>query len=577
MKLETDPKSDLWAFREGRKSVAGTTLLSDLVSVSHAICARPGDNNLRISALMRAGEFETGLADAGSAAQRAAQHLTDVLAGAFVGDNPAHEEIRFLLREIGRFETPERLSISPPEGFAYYALHPHDFARLAEEAVNSSDPALVIGIRSIGTTLGAIVSASLKKRGRKTERITVRPTGHPYDRATDFSATQLRTVVDWNARGADFIVVDEGPGRSGSSFLSVAEALVKAGVARDRIRLLGSRPVDVSQLCAADARERWSQFTFLWPEPSVYTRFSDHLYIGGGNWREVFCHGQSNWPACWPQMERLKFLSPDRHSIYKFEGFGRFGEEVLARAKVLADAGFGCPAEDAGDGMVRYPVIKGVTGNSDDVSTGLLRRLARYCAFRAAEFRSPGSPPTQLPGMLRFNTQQEFGVDLGPDMDELCTADPILTDGRMQPYEWIGVTDRNLLKVDAYTHGDDHFFPGPTDIAWDLAGAIIEWNLERDAADLLLCEFQRISGMNRSPLMPAFVLAYSVFRLAYCKMALSTVKGSPEEPRLADAYQHYRRLAERHLRQMGHLNNALIKVAAPTSPLDSSMQPGRAA
>ena len=26
-------------------------------------------------------------------------------------------------------------------------------------------------------------------------------------------------------------------------------------------------------------------------------------------------------------------------------------------------------------------------------------------------------------------------------------------------------------------HGDDHFFPGPTDIAWDLAGTIVEWEL----------------------------------------------------------------------------------------------------
>jgi hypothetical protein len=276
-------------------------------------------------------------------------------------------------------------------------------------------------------------------------------------------------------------------------------------------------------------------------------------------------------------MERLKFLSPDRQSIYKFEGFGRFGEEVLARAKVLADAGFGCPAEDAGDGMIRYPVIEGVTANSDDVSPALLRRLARYCAFRAAEFRSPGSPPTQLPGMLRFNTQQEFGVDLGPDMDELCTSDPILTDGRMQPHKWIGATDGNFVKVDAHTHGDDHFFPGPTDIAWDLAGAIIEWNLDRDAADLFLREFQRISGMNRALVMPVFVLAYSVFRLAYCKMALSSVTGSLEEARIANAYQYYHRLAERQLRQMGLVNKALIKVAAPTPSPDSPIQPETAA
>jgi len=40
------------------------------------------------------------------------------------------------------------------------------------------------------------------------------------------------------------------------------------------------------------------------------------------------------------------------------------------------------------------------------------------------------------------------------------------------------------------------------------------------------------------------MLAYAVFRLGFCKMALSTVPGSPEEGRLLDAYLYYRRRAE---------------------------------
>jgi hypothetical protein len=276
-------------------------------------------------------------------------------------------------------------------------------------------------------------------------------------------------------------------------------------------------------------------------------------------------------------MERLKFLSPDRRSIFKFEGFGRFGEEVLSRAQVLARVGFGCYAEDAGDGMIRYPLMEGLPASAGDVSTQVLRRLAHYCAFRAAEFRSPGSAPTQLPGMLRFNIQQEFGLELAGEIDELYTAEPVLADGRMQPHEWIRAADGNLFKVDAYTHGDDHFFPGPTDIAWDLAGAIVEWNLDRNAADAFLREFRRMSGMDRSPITPIFLLAYTVFRLAYCKMALSTVKGSLEEPRMEADYLRYRSLAEQQLRARGVLNCAVIKAAVPPSPVDASVQPGTAA
>ena len=33
------------------------------------------------------------------------------------------------------------------------------------------------------------------------------------------------------------------------------------------------------------------------------------------------------------------------------------------------------------------------------------------------------------------------------------------------------------MKVDAAAHGDDHGFPGPVDVAWDLAGAVVEWEL----------------------------------------------------------------------------------------------------
>jgi hypothetical protein len=388
---------------------------------------------------------------------------------------------------------------------------------------------------------------------------------------------ELQEIARWNSREADFVVVDEGPGRSGSSFLSVAEALLKAGVPRNRITLLGSRPVDVNQLCAPNARERWTQFTFFWPDPFVYTRFSNHLYIAGGNWRDLFWKNQATWPACWPQMERLKFLSPDRQSIFKFEGFGRFGEEVLSRAQMLAQGGFGCQAEDAGDGMIRYPVIEGFPASTQDISRKLLTRVADYCAFRAVQFPSPASATSQLPGMLRFNTQQEFGIELGQDIDGLYTSKPILPDGRMQPYEWIRQPDGTLLKVDAYTHGDDHFFPGPTDVAWDLAGAVVEWNLDNPAADFFLSQFRRSSGLDRARILPLFTLAYTVFRSAYCKMALSTVKGCAEEPRIYAAYGRYRDRAERQLREMGLLNSSAMKSPCPAATLDPPIQPGTAA
>jgi hypothetical protein len=162
-------------------------------------------------------------------------------------------------------------------------------------------------------------------------------------------------------------------------------------------------------------------------------------------------------------------------------------------------------------------------------------------------------------------------------VDELYSAEPILCDGRMQPHEWIRTADGSLLKFDACTHGDDHFFPGPADVAWDLAGTIVEWDLDYGAAESVLSEFRRNSGMDRARVLPMFVLGYTVFRLAYCKMALSTVKGSSDELRIQAAYLEYRNLAERQLRNMGILNTSIPKAAAPPRTLDSVVRPGTAA
>jgi hypothetical protein len=142
--------------------------------------------------------------------------------------------------------------------------------------------------------------------------------------------------------------------------------------------------------------------------------------------------------------------------------------------------------------------------------------------------------------MLDFNVQQEFGQELRLDPALLGTTLPVLVDGRMQPFEWVASTQGELLKTDAISHGDNHFFPGPCDISWDLAGAIVEWDLPSEASEFLLRRFKQLSGMDVTLSLAAYMLAYCVFRLGFCKMASSTVLGSREETRLEAAYRWYR-------------------------------------
>ena len=566
MSGERDTHNDLWAFREGKKDVRTEFSFRELIDAVDRLAANVENTTTGMSALMRAGEFESGLADKNFPALATAQKVTDDLARLFVGDRSAIHSVWRTLQELSRHNLPPTMSISPAEGFAYYALHPAEFAAMAENLARDQRPAMVLGIRSIGTTLSAIVRAAVEQQGKRAERITVRPTGHPYDRVTSLSKEQLRLIKEWN--GANFLVIDEGPGRSGSSFLSVAEALVAAGVPDESIRMMGSRQPDVNSLCTTNAAERWSRFQFFWPERVAYKRFWDHLYIGGGEWRRIMVGEELSWPESWTQMERLKFLTPDGKHIFKFEGYGRFGEEILERAQAIAEAGFGPTAEDGGDGMIRYPVIAGQPLSRTDLSRELLEQVADYCAYRARAFRVENT--TQLPAMMQFNIMQEFGVQLDRDFDELCTINSIVADGRMQPHEWVKTENGSFIKVDGYSHGDDHFFPGPTDIAWDLAGMIVEWNLDQGATDFLVRRFRQQSGMEVSARLPSFVLAYSVFRMAYCKMALPTVEGSAEWGRMERAYNYYRALAQQQITQR-------FAIRPTPGNLSAEAQPGTAA
>ncbi len=565
--------NNLWIFREGKIRVPGQELRRDLEQVSASLLRDDSPTRTVVDALLRAGEFEAALGDADPASLATAEGLTNAVAHCLLG-NRAAVDLGNAVQALSAMEVPDTLQVSPPEGFAYYALHPLDFAQLADNIAQScSSAAAIIGIRSIGTTLSAIVLAAFQKRGMHAQRITVRPVGHPYDRATRFSPEQRSWIESNQRRGCSFFVVDEGPGRSGSSFLSVGEAIERADVPLERVTLLGSRPVDPNQLCASNGAARWNRFRFFWPNPAAYSRFENHIYIGGGDWRkELLTLVPSQWPASWQQMERFKFLSPDRKLIYKFDGFGRFGEAVLDRARQIARAGFGPPAEFAGDGMIAYPVLQGRILQKSDFTQEVLQRVADYCAFRASDFRMTSAPGSQLPEMVTFNMQHEFGREPSVNAQALCSSTPILADGRMQLHEWI--IDRNVVlkKVDGCTHGDDHFFPGPTDIAWDLAGVIVEWELDRTATEFFISEYKRRTGDDVRPRLAPFLLAYAIFRMGYCKMALSSVVGTPEYVRLQQAATSYRNFALGQLRRPDR-SAPVSQPSSSASTLQPAIQP----
>lgn len=538
--MAIDSAWNAYIFRDGKSTVSGPALLNDLCGGLLACDSSPSPTALT-DLLLRAGEMECALRDSDSSQAFAMEDITDVIAASFVSNAPLRATE--LLPRVRTIVVPEEMRVAPPEGFAYYSLHPLDFADLVRHAPSRSPAAAIVGIRSIGTTLSAIVKAALLADGRDAQRTTVRPGGHPYDRRTGFSPEQRPWIDAMLVRNADFLVVDEGPGMSGSSFLSVADALEEAGVSRAKIAFLGSRVPDPMALTAPNAAERWQSFAAHYTQPIRHLPARAKHYIAGGIWRARAFASEDEWPASWRQMERLKFLSDDGSLLYRFEGFGRFGEAVYQRAVRIAGGGFGPMPRPRDQGFGVYPLINGRYLSALDATPPTLSRLADYCAYRAREVAAKIAHNPELEGMLRFNAHEDFGVELPPNLSSLPIERPVIADGRMLPYKWIS-TGETLLKIDAATHGDDHFFPGPTDIAWDLAGAIVEWDLGRDATTYLVNHYRERSGDNPARRLPAYLLAYSIFRTAYCKMAAAASQGTPECDRFLRDLIRYRRRAQ---------------------------------
>jgi len=117
----------------------------------------------------------------------------------------------------------------------------------------------------------------------------------------------------------------------------------------------------------------------------------------------------------------------------------------------------------------------------------------------------------------------------------------VIADGRMLPHEWLRTHDDSILKLDASTHGDDHFFPGPCDIAWDLAGTIVEWELNDLQSDAFLEAYRTASGDDAGSRISDYVRAYSIFRMALSKMAAQASAGSFDERLLLRDYLRYRK------------------------------------
>ncbi|MGO4834019.1 hypothetical protein AB4144_17300, partial [Rhizobiaceae sp. 2RAB30] len=120
-------------------------------------------------------------------------------------------------------------------------------------------------------------------------------------------------------------------------------------------------------------------------------------------------------------------------------------------------------------------------------------------------------------------------------------------DNRLHAWEWI-CTKNGLLKTDALDHCEAHDLIGCQDLAWDIAGAIVEHRLSKVEANDLVVSIEAAGG--RKPnheLTDVMLRCYVAFQLGIWSTARSPLAaGSIHAGSLANFYtEALRRLIHR--------------------------------
>ena len=487
-----------------------------------------------VAAFLDAGDLVNGLLDreAGAEGQSLMEALT-ALAFCVVASWTSHfattGDLLHARSLIGRLACQGLIRSKPAQGYAFYALYPESYIEAALRSGLTRQTS-VIGIRSIGTSLGAVVAAALEAA----PPLTVRPSGPPFDRRIAHAGSASSATL-LAGRPSCYVVVDEGPGLSGSSFGAVIDWLAQSGVPPEAIHLFPGHADGPGRMADAHRLRQWQaaqchllDFDALlrghlagWIADRLGPLQAPLRDLSGGAWRRLT---GLDAPAA-PAWERRKYLAQTASGrwIARFAGLGRIGEAKLALARDLHLAGFGAETLGLCHGFLLQRWVEAPNLLQCPLDRpALLSGLAGYLAFRQrlAMPDYAGADPARLMHMAIHNAAEALGDAAAAALDRRLTtlapaaAGPrVLIDARLHRWEWLVPAD-GLLKTDALDHAMAHDFIGAQPIAWDLAGAVVEHDLDAEAAEALLNAFAAAGGAVPSAAMLDFYrLCYLAFQL----------------------------------------------------------------
>lgn len=525
-----------------------------------------------VGALVQAGKLLQGVADATfaeigrddrtDATEALTQVLFDLGRAVCRSWDSDFEEFGELPQLEASVDWPSEVELRVPEGYAFYAVYPEAYVEAARR-IRLLAPPRVIGIRSIGTSLSAVVAAAVAAP----PPVTFRPFGDPFARKVAISPALERALLGGDAH---WLIVDEGPGQSGSSFAAVANWLLERSVPVERITLLPSHGGEPGAASSeelrylwrrlhrkpADFGDRWCDKIARWTATVLGSLDAAPKDISGGAWRDLRYTRTEDRPALVSAWERRKFLvrAGGEPFLVKFAGLWRIGEEKLAIARTLHAEGLVPESIDLAHGFLieRWCEDAAPLDNDDKPAA----EIGRYVGTRAKllpAMSGSGASIVQLLEMIRRNVSLEFGNERARIIDrwQPRTRDlerrivRVRTDNKLDRHEWLRSASGAFVKTDALDHHQAHDLIGCQDFAWDIAGAIVEFDLDQNCSDALVAAAEHSAGHAIAPaLLEFYRIAYLAFRLGQCRLGASMTGDARERERLRGRGDDYARELE---------------------------------
>ena len=431
----------------------------------------------------------------------------------------------------------------------------------------------VVGIRSIGSALAPLVAAGLGAAAA----VTLRPIGHPFARRV----TAGPLLAAWLAADQQPVaVVDEGPGLSGSSFAAVAQWLTAQGVAPQRIHFFPSHAGGPGDKASTAVRQLWAG------TPCHVASFDDTI-LNSPRFQgalERLVGPLANIPQPVSGRDRFAPLTfrvsaGGADWLLRFAGLGESGPRKLAISRRLAAEGFAPPVAGLCFGFLVERALPGRPLRDAPVPpAALMARLAAYLGLRACSFPAPtgGASPAQLAEMTNINVAEGLGARAAAALAPRLTALSrwpglivrVVTDNHLHSDSWLVLEDGRLIKTEAADHAFGHDLIGCQPIAWDVAGAAIEFGLDAERTGQLAAAVARCAGQAvETRLVEALWPCYLAFQLGRATIAGQPLRAASLPGKARRAVGGRRRLrracrqpptksARAHLRQQAQRNDS---------------------